>query len=166
MRYINMKVLVVILFAIVATSLQAQEVKKIKITDLEKTIAETKTPLVVSFWATFCVPCLEEIPHLQNTVKKYKADSVKLLLVSLDLEEYYPKKLKDFALKRKFTAPVLWLDEFNADYFCPKVDSAWSGAIPATLMINNTTGKRKFFEEQLSPEKIEIAIMDLVGKTD
>jgi thiol-disulfide isomerase/thioredoxin len=161
-----MKVFVTILFVIVASTLQAQDVKKIKITDLEKTIAESKTPLVVSFWATFCVPCLEEIPHLQEVVKKYKADSIQLLLVSLDLEEYYPKKLRDFAAKRKFSAPVLWLDEYNADYFCPKVDTAWSGAIPATLMVNNKTGARQFFEEQLSREKVETAILSLVGKTD
>ena len=149
----------------------AQQVKKIKITDLEKTIKETKSPLVVSFWATFCIPCLEEIPHLQSAIKKYNKDAdekddIQLLLVSLDLEDYYPKKLTAFVVKRKFTAPVLWLDEYNADYFCPKVDSSWSGAIPATLMINNKTGARKFFEEQLSPEKIESEIMLIVDKKD
>ena len=166
MRTPKMKILAAIFLIFTSFSINAQDVKKIKITDLEKTIADSKTPLIVSFWATFCLPCLEEIPHLQGAVKKYKADSVKLLLVSLDLEEYYPKKLKDFAAKRKFTAPVLWLDEFNADYFCPKVDSSWSGAIPATLMVNNQTGERKFFEEQLSEQKIGSAVKELVGKRD
>jgi thiol-disulfide isomerase/thioredoxin len=168
MRNWNMKVIIAIIFVIVTGTLNAQDVKKVKITDLEKTITESKTPLIVSFWATFCMPCLEEIPDLQDVTKKYKgsADSIQLLLVSLDLQEYYPKKLQDFAVKRKFTAPVLWLDEYNADYFCPKVDSSWSGAIPATLMINNKTGRRKFFEEQLSREKIEKEIMTLVGKTN
>jgi len=164
-----MKIIFTIIFVIVAGTLHPQDVKKIKITDLEKTMAESKTPLIVSFWATFCLPCLEEIPHLQDVVKNYNAtdsstEDIQLLLVSLDLEEYYPKKLKDFARKRKFTASILWLDEFNADYFCPKVDSAWSGAIPATLMINNKTGSRQFFEEQLSREKIETAILSLVIK--
>ena len=163
-----MKVIIAIIFVVVAATLNAQDVKKVKVTELEKTIAESKTPLVVTFWATFCIPCLEEIPHLQDVTKKYNgsADSIQLLLVSLDLQEYFPKKLHDFAIKRKLTAPVLWLDEYNADYFCPKVDSSWSGAIPATLMINNKTGKRKFFEEQLSREKIETEIRALVGKTD
>ena len=82
-------------------------------------------------------------------------DSIKLLLVSLDLESYYPAKIKSFVTKQKFTAPIVWLDESNADYFCPKVDTAWSGAIPATLFINNKTGYRKFFEEQLSNEKLK-----------
>jgi hypothetical protein len=87
-------------------------------------------------------------------------------LVSLDLQNFYPAKIKSFAVKRKFTAPILWLDEYNADYFCPKVDTAWSGAIPASLFINNKTGYRKFFEEQLSKEKLEKEIKAILGKAD
>ena len=144
----------------------SQEVKKIKITDLEKTIKESKTPLIINFWATYCKPCVAEIPYFQEALKKYKKDSIHLLLVSLDLQDFYPVKIKRFAAKRKFTAPILWLDEYNADYFCPKVDSAWSGAIPASLFVNNTTGYRKFFEEQLSKEKLEKEITAILGKTD
>ena len=143
-----------------------QEVKKIKITDLEKTIAESKTPLIVNFWATFCIPCLEEIPYFQEAMKKHKTDGVKLLLVSLDLQEAYPTRIKTTIAKRKITAPVQWLDETNADYFCPKVDSSWSGGMPASLFINNSTGYHKFFEEKLSKEKLEKEIMAILGKTD
>jgi len=138
-----------------SVNLFSQQIKKIKITELEKTIAESKTPLIINFWATFCKPCVQEIPYFQQQVKEHKNDSVKLLLVSLDLESYYPTKIKTFVTKQKFTAPIVWLDESNADYFCPKVDTAWSGAIPATLFINNKTGYRKFFEEQLSNEKLK-----------
>lgn len=148
-----------------ASSCFSQGIKKIKITDLEKTIAESKTPLIVNFWATFCIPCIEEIPYFQKLVKKHQEDSVKLLLVSLDLEEDY-MKIRPFAAKRKFTAPMAWLDETNADYFCPKVDSSWSGAIPATLFINNKTGYRKFYEEQIKEEIFEKEIMAILGKKD
>jgi thiol-disulfide isomerase/thioredoxin len=140
----------------------SQTIKKVKITDLEKTIAESKTPLIVNFWATFCKPCVEEIPYFQEEVKKHAKDSVQLLLVSLDLEEYYPAKIKTFATKHKFLVPIVWLDESNADYFCPKIDPKWSGAIPATLFINNKTGYRKFFEEQLSEEKLRKEIMAIL----
>jgi thiol-disulfide isomerase/thioredoxin len=143
-----------------------QDIKRIKITDLEKTIAESKTPLIVNFWATFCKPCVEEIPYFQEEVKKHVKDSVKLLLVSLDLEEYYPAKIKTFATKYKFNVPIVWLDETNADYFCTKIDPKWSGAIPATLFINSGTGYRKFYEEQLSQEKLQKEIMAILGKTD
>jgi hypothetical protein len=96
-------------------------------------------------------------------VKKHAKDSVKLLLVSLDLHEDYPK-IKPFVAKKKFSAPVVWLNETNADYFCPKVDTSWSGAIPATLFVNNKTGYRKFYEGQVKEEKFEKEIMAILGK--
>ena len=139
--------------------IQAQVIKKIKITELEKTITESKTPLIINFWATWCMPCIEEIPYFIEEVKKHEADSIKLLLVSLDFREDFPGKVSSFIKKRKFTAPVAWLDETKADYFCPKIDKAWSGAIPATLFINNKKGYRKFFENQLSHDELKKEMM-------
>jgi hypothetical protein len=59
-----------------------------------------------------------------------------------------------------------FLDETNADYFCPKVDEKWSGAIPATLFINNSKNHRKFVEEQVSEEVLEKEIQHLLGRSD
>ena len=142
--------------------LWAQAIKKIKITDLEKTIAESKTPLIINFWATFCKPCIEEIPYFEKEIKKNAKDSISLLLVSLDLEDYYPKKIQSFAGKLKFSSPIVWLDEYNADYFCPKIDAKWSGSIPATLIINPKSGYRKFFEEEIDKETFEREIQTAI----
>ncbi|MBL7744700.1 MAG: TlpA family protein disulfide reductase [Chitinophagaceae bacterium] len=158
-----MKRLLAISFFVLSATVHAQEIKKVKITDLEKIVRDSKNPLIVNFWATWCMPCIEEIPYFQTLVKKYEKDSVKLLLVSLDMKEDY-EKLRPFATKRKFTAPIVWLNESNADYFCPKVDEKWSGAIPATLFINHKTGYRKFFEEQIKEEALEKEIMAILGK--
>jgi thiol-disulfide isomerase/thioredoxin len=153
-----------ITFTLIFATLAAigQEIKKIKITDLEKTIAESKTPLIINFWATYCIPCLEEIPYFQEAVVTHKDKEVQLLLVSLDPKEAFPNMLTTFAAKRKLTAAIEWLDEYDADYFCPKIDSAWSGALPASLFINNKTGYRQFLEEQVSKEKLETIIARMV----
>ena len=143
-----------------------QKIKKIKIMDLEKTINESKGPLIVNFWATYCVPCLREIPSFQQMARQFKDKGVKLLLVSIDMKEAYPSKIIAIAKKLKLNPPVYWLDETNADYFCPKVDSSWYGALPSSLLINNTTGYRKFFEDELSKEKLEKEIQAMLGKTD
>jgi hypothetical protein len=77
------------------------------------------------------------------------------MLVSLDLPDMYPGKLRSFIKKRKYRYPVAWLDESNADYFLPRIDSTWSGSIPATLIVNNKTGYRKFIESSLSEKELE-----------
>lgn len=157
------KCFVIILLMMIAVVSFSQEVREIKITDLEKIITESKKPLLVNFWATWCIPCIEEIPYFQEEVNKHRSDSLTLLLVSLDFKKQYPDGLSSFIKKRKFTAPVLWLNETNADYFCPKVDEKWSGSIPASLFINNKTGYRKFFEQQLSREELRKEIMAILS---
>jgi thiol-disulfide isomerase/thioredoxin len=155
-----MKTFLIFAFLLFTFSLWAQEIKKIKITDLEKTIQESKSPLIVNFWATYCQPCIEEIPYFEVLAKK---NGISLLLVSLDLEKSFPTEIKNFVAKKKYSSPVQWLDESDADYFCPKVDNAWSGALPASLFINNKTGYRKFVEAQLSRAQLEKEIMAILA---
>ena len=136
----------------------AQDIPVWKLEDLRNAIAKSDRPTIFNFWATFCIPCIEEIPHFQELVKKYDSAGVRLILVSLDMTESYPARIRSFAAKKKFTAPIRFLDETNADLFCPAVDASWSGALPATLFIHHKTGYRKFFEEELSPELLEAQI--------
>jgi len=96
--------------------------------------------------------------------KQYRSRGLKLILVSLDLKEAYPKAVQAFVKNRGLTAPVVYLDESNADNFVPLVDSAWSGAIPASLFINRQIGYRKFVEEELSKEKLEAEIRLMLGE--
>jgi thiol-disulfide isomerase/thioredoxin len=162
-------ILAVLLFAAVASG---QKIRSIKATDMEKIIADSKGPLIINMWATWCKPCIEELPYFIEEVNKHntglqnsdaKADSIQIILISLDFKEDYPGNIAAFAKKRNFNAPVMWLDETNADYFCPKLDAKWSGAIPATLFINNKTGYRNFVEEQISHEKLK-EIMAILKK--
>lgn len=151
------------IFTFFAISGFTQSVKKVKIDELISHIDSSEHPMVVSFWATWCAPCVEEIPWLQAGVEKYKSEKVELLLVSLDFENEYPKGLQAFIKKKNFAASFFWLDESNADYFCPKVDEKWSGGIPATLFVNKKTGYRKFFERQLTDRQVEPEIKLLIA---
>jgi thiol-disulfide isomerase/thioredoxin len=134
----------------------AQEIPKWKINDVEKYINGSSSDVViVNMWATFCKPCVAELPAFIKITDQYKKDNVTLLLVSLDLPSFYPKKIAAFAKKHKFKSNIVWLDETNADYFCPKIDKSWSGSIPATLIVNTKTGYRKFVEEEMSAAVFE-----------
>src|SRR5215468_9746715 len=101
-------VIPLLFFALVS---KAQDVKAVKVTELSKTIKESKTPLIVNFWATFCVPCIQEIPYFQEMARQYKSENVSLLFVSLDLKEAYPAKVNAMAKRLSLTYPVVWLNE-------------------------------------------------------
>ncbi len=147
------------IFLLFAPMVFGQEIRKVKITDVENIIKESKGPMIVNMWATWCVPCVEELPYF---IKKAKADSIQLVMVSLDFKESFPTEMKKFMEKRKLDHDALWLDESNADYFCPKIDPKWYGAIPASLFINNATGYRKFREERITEEDLSKEIKDLL----
>ena len=158
------RILTIVCVLFFLTEIDAQTIPKWKITALEEYINKSETPVIISFWATYCIPCIKEIPYFQELTKKYEDKGVKLLLVSLDFKEAYPSKIKKFSDKMKFTAPIVWLDETNADYFCPLVDNKWSGVMPASLFVNNKTGFRSFIEEEIPKIKFEEEILKMIGQ--
>ena len=123
------------------------------------------TVYVVNFWATFCKPCVAELPYFISICNKYKDQKVKLLLVSLDLPDYYPAKIAAFAKKNNFNTAIAWLNETNADIFCPMIDKKWSGAIPATIVVNNKSGYKKFVEDEMKPEAFEATLKLAISKS-
>ena len=154
-----------ILFICIATLIQAQSIRKVKMDEVVNRFSATSdTVYVVNFWATFCKPCVAELPDFIRITKQYADKKVKLIMVSLDLPSYYPTKISTFAKSHKFNAEILWLNETNADHFCPMIDPKWSGAIPATIIVNNNTGYRKFTEDQINAVDFEKALKEAMGK--
>jgi len=147
---------------VIAAGAGAQEVKKLSVDELDAYIAKSDKPLVVNFWATWCSSCIEEIPYFISTVKEKYNDQVELLLVSLDVKRYYPQAIRAFVAKKNFAAPIAWLNETNADVFCPRIDSRWGGEIPVTLMVNNNKSYRKFYDRALTQRQLEIELKTLV----
>src|SRR5450631_3594649 len=92
-----------------------QQIHKMNVDDLSAYIAKSKKPLVVSFWATWCASCNEELPYFISTIKEKYKDGVELLLVSLDIKSYYPVRIESFAAKKNYDVPIVWLNESNAD---------------------------------------------------
>jgi len=141
----------------------SQTIKKVKITEVEEYIRNSDHPIVLNCWATWCAPCVEEIPYFMETVKQYSDQKVELLLVSLDFANSYPNKILDLIKKKHFAATFYWLNETDADYFCPKIDPKWDGTLPSTLFVNSKTGYRKFFGRPMTDRQIDLEVGRLTG---
>ncbi len=158
--------MILIVAASFSFAVQSQVIHKWKITDVVNYFKKNNdTVYVVNFWATFCKPCITEIPDFIRLVKKYEGQKVKLLLVSVDLPGYYPAKIAAFAKKNNYKTNIVWLNETNADIFCPAIDKKWSGAIPATIIVNNKTGYRKFVEDEMNAADFEAILKQAIASS-
>ncbi|MBJ6109366.1 TlpA family protein disulfide reductase [Hymenobacter sp. BT523] len=137
----------------------AQQVAVIKFPDLQKRLARpTDTTYVVNFWATWCAPCVKELPHFEQLRAANTGRKVKVLLVSMDYASQLDKKVKPFVKQRGLKSEVVLLNESDPNSFIDKVDAKWSGALPFTLIVNNKTKRRLTFEKELSQAELTAAL--------
>ncbi len=125
---------------------QTNEVETITLAQLQSKMIhpENTTLYVVNFWATWCKPCILELPYFEQAGKKYADQNVKVLLVSLDFASE-KEKVNQFVAKKKFQNEVYLLDAGNPNKWIDSIDTAWDGAIPATVMYKG--GKKVYFKE-------------------
>lgn len=134
----------------------SQQIDVVKISDLKNRIENSSdTTYIVNFWATWCAPCVKELPHFDSIHKQYANNKIKVLLVSMDFKENLEAKLAPFIKKKSILSEVVLLDELNGNYFIPKISDDWTGSLPATLIINQKKGINTFFEKKLSYSFLE-----------
>jgi len=108
---------------------------------------------VVNFWATWCAPCVKELPHFEALQENYKGKGVEVLLVSLDFPNQYEKKLKPFIVKYNLKSRILVLDDVDMNTWIPKINKGWDGAIPVTIIYNKD--KRQFYNQTFTYNELE-----------
>lgn len=134
---------------------EAQTSKIIHIQELKKLLADPSDSLtVINFWATWCKPCVAELPHFQSVEKSWKGRKLRFWYISLDFAEQKKTRLDPFIKKRKMNSNVFLLDEVDYNTWLPLVDKDWQGNIPATLFVNNSKNQRKFVEGELSLDNL------------
>lgn len=153
------KIVLLILFCFPCI-LSAQSTELIKFEDLKSRITDSNDTLyVLNFWATWCKPCILELPFFENCNAIYQNKKIKIILVNLDFHSQVNNVVNPFIQKKNIRASVLHLTDTNSDLWINKVDSNWSGAIPATSMYKN--GKKMFFKEGSFTEKELINVLEL-----
>ncbi|MEO1096669.1 MAG: TlpA disulfide reductase family protein [Bacteroidota bacterium] len=137
------------------------EAEIIKFDRLDALIKERKNQVtVINFWATWCGPCIKELPYFEAARKTY-GDKLSVNLISLDFADQLPKVHK-FMERKGIESNVYLLDEIDYNSWIDRVDKSWSGAIPATLIVDGRTDKRKFVESELTEAELNRLIEEFI----
>lgn len=111
---------------------------------------------VVNFWATWCQPCVEELPHFESINTSYKHKGVNVILVSLDFPKMIESRLFPFMADYNIQSEVVVLNDPDSNTWIPKVDKSWSGAIPVTIIYNKD--KRIFYEKTFTLDELKTEV--------
>ena len=125
---------------------------------LEKNDGKT---YIINFWATWCAPCVKELPYFEKINQEYSDKNVEVLLVSLDFPKQAEKKLIPFINKRKLKSEVVLLDDINENVWIKAIDESWSGAIPATIIYNKNN--RKFYEQSFDYKTLKNELLTFLN---
>ena len=142
-----------LLFSLIAYHSYAQ-VKPLDMQHLQKRISHSDTVYVVNFWATWCAPCIAELPSFEKLQKTYKNQPLKVLMVSMDFQSKLKTDVIPFIRKHKYTTEAYLAIRKNDQEWIDQIDKNWSGAIPGTLIVNNKKGIRKFYEKEFTYDEL------------
>lgn len=92
--------------------------------------------VLVNFWATWCLPCVEEFPYLIMLDNKYKAKGLETIAVSFDDVNQLEAKVLPFIKSHNVRFKVYLKDVEDNEKFINAIDKNWVGALPATLVFD------------------------------
>lgn len=118
---------------------------------------KTDTTYVINFWATWCKPCVKELPYFEALHDNFKGEKIKVILVSLDFKKDIESKLIPFVEEHKLKSNVIALTDHKYNEWIDRVDPEWGGAIPVTVVYNQS--QREFIGESFANQK---ELFDLV----
>jgi len=148
---------------LILSALRADAQKQITEAELKDLSFKVNDTLyVVNFWATWCKPCIEEMPHFIQLAENLKDQPVRFFLVSMDFKSQ-EEKLREFVLKKEIPLPVYQLIPENINHFINQIDPDWSGAIPATAYYRNAQ-KVYFYEGEYTFETLSSTLNKLINQ--
>lgn len=147
-------VVFILLFGTFCSRTPDASVSKLSFDEFEPFLKKNNdTVYVINFWATWCKPCIKEIPDFEKFNKAYKDKNVKLYLVSLDFPNKHEELLLPFLKENGIESEVIHLTDTDSNKWIDKVSPLWSGSLPATLIYKGNSAE--FYETTLTFEELQ-----------
>lgn len=142
MKPFTLKLLLVFALGLAANHTASAQVKEVQFQELQNYLHKNNDTLyVVNFWATWCGPCVEELPYFERLSQRFNDRPVSVLLVSLDFSRNVDSKVVPFVEKRDLRSRVLFLHQPEGHRWMNDISENWTGAIPATYLVKNSRDK-------------------------
>jgi len=138
------KFIYIISFFFSAQFALAQEVPTLLFKDILKKVENTEGLVILNVWATWCKPCVAELPHFQKVQDSLRSQGVHIIIASADFDTQIPN-IKPFLEKRSLTLDACHIKDGGESGWIDLFDPSFSGAIPATAFYLN--GKKVLFHE-------------------
>ena len=166
MKYIHKSILLILLMFSV-TNLHAQQVEKINNEQLIAMLESKKDKLhVVNFWATWCSPCVKELPQFISVAEELENENIEFIFVNLDFPSQYESRLLPFMERFAFRGKVVTLAEVEYNDWIPLVNKDWQGEIPSTLFFNHAKDIQHFHSDIMNEEELHSTIKKLLSKNN
>jgi thiol-disulfide isomerase/thioredoxin len=94
------------------------------------------TTYLINFWATWCKPCVEELPYFEQLHSDFAGEKLEVILVSLDFPNQIESHLIPFLEKRQLQSKIMVLTDGDYNSWIDRVDPDWGGAIPISVIYN------------------------------
>lgn len=158
----NKSFFTLLIFTAMAVKAWSQnEIKIVKIEELKKVyVKPNDSTYIINFFATWCGPCMMEMPVLNKFYEEHQNTNIQLIFVSLDnagMIKKLPAKMKKLGVQ----APVYLLNESNDFSWLPYIDKRWQGSIPATMVVNSQKNIKAFFETPMEKGQLEFYLKKL-----
>jgi thiol-disulfide isomerase/thioredoxin len=154
--------LCIFLLFVATGGLFAQIPPKVTLSGLNARVeSHPDTLFVLNYWATWCKPCVLEMPYFEQVAKENANRPMKVIFVSLDLASEYENRLAQFLKRKQLQCEVLFLDEPKIQTKIDEIDPSWTGALPATTFVRKSTQTRIFHEGDYTLESLQSEISKL-----
>ncbi|HEY2902060.1 MAG TPA: TlpA disulfide reductase family protein [Polyangia bacterium] len=119
--------------------------------------------LLVHFWASWCLPCMEELPLINRYAQEAKGQGVDVLSVSLDSPDAAPRVAKVLSRSApNLTRTIAKIDD--ADAFIASFDRQWEGAIPALFGFDGDGKLRGRRIGEATRRQLDGLVGEVIGK--